>query len=153
MSRTQKAIGVLLVTLFGLWGCTRASSVDSVQAEKLKALEAKLARLEDEFRAVASARDQLSKKLMAAEQARTELLAEIAATNEQLRLRTQELQTRTQERDQVTDQYKAFRDQLRELLARGDEGKMSPNPSSAPPVIPTSNPKPDQPAAPADPMK
>src|SRR5947208_12946661 len=99
MSRSHQALGVLIVALFGLWGCSRAPSADggSASAEKLKAVETKLARLEDDFRAAASARDQLTKKLIVAEEARAALLRDVKAKDELL-------QARTAERDQMAGQ-------------------------------------------------
>ena len=46
MSRSRQAVGVLIVALFGLWGCSRAPSADggsSATAEKLKRVQAELA--------------------------------------------------------------------------------------------------------------
>jgi septal ring factor EnvC (AmiA/AmiB activator) len=140
MSRSRHAVGVLIVTVFGLWGCSRAPSADgAATADKLKAVEAKLARLEDDFRAVASARDQLSKKLIAAEEARVALARDAKAKDEQL-------QTRTAERDQAAGQYKALTDELRGLLSKAESGMKEPSP--AVPVIPTSHTRPDLPAVP-----
>jgi septal ring factor EnvC (AmiA/AmiB activator) len=148
--RSRRVAGALVVTVLGLWGCSQAPSNagSTAQAEKLKAVEAKLARLEDDFRAAASARDQLHKKLLAAEEARTALQAqsdrqarELKAKDELIRVRDEQLTARTAERDQVTGQYKSFRDGLRELLARAEEKPESPTV----PVIPTSNPKPEVP--------
>lgn len=152
MSRSHRAIAVLIVGLFGLWGCSRAPSNDGANAEKLKTVETKLARLEDDFRAAASARDQLSKKLIAAEEARTAMTAQLERVTREMKAKEEQLATRTNERDQVTNQYKLFRDGLRDLLTKGDEGKMEP--SSMVPVIPTGNTKPDVPAIPIPaPMK
>jgi hypothetical protein len=142
MSRSSKAAGILIVSLFGLWGCTRAPSVDNggaVTAEKLKAVETKLTRLEDDLRAASSARDQLSKKLLAAEEARI-------ALQKQVQNKDEELTARTLERDQVSNQYKSFREGLRELLTKADDGMM--DPSLSLPVIPTTNTMPEVPIIP-----
>jgi chromosome segregation ATPase len=148
MSRSRHAVGVLLVAVFGLWGCSRAPSADgTATAEKLKAVETKLARLEDDFRAAASARDQLGKKLLAAEEARTALLNQVDRMGKDLKARDEQVATRTAERDQATGQYKALKDELRELLTKAENG-MKPDGSTAVPVIPTSNPKPDLPTVP-----
>jgi septal ring factor EnvC (AmiA/AmiB activator) len=136
MSRSHQALGVLVVALFGLWGCSRAPSADSGSAEKLKAVESKLARLEDDFRAAASARDQLTKKLIAAEEARAALLRDIKGKDDLL-------QARTSERDQVAGQFKALKDGLKELLAKA-EGETKPEGSPGVPIIPASNPKPEK---------
>ena len=140
MSRSRQALAIVIVSLFGLWGCSRAPSADggSATAEKLKAVELKLARLEDDFRAAASARDQLSKKLLAAEEARTALTKQVDRLNADVRAKNELVQVRTAERDQATGQFRALKDGLRELLTRA-EGDISPTA----PVIPVSNPKPE----------
>jgi septal ring factor EnvC (AmiA/AmiB activator) len=145
MSRSRHAVGVLLVAVFGLWGCSRAPSADgSATAEKLKAVETKLARLEDDFRAAASARDQLSKRLIAAEEARVALTRELKAKDEQL-------QARTAERDQAAGQYKALTDELKGLLSKAENGMKEPSPMV--PVIPTLHTKSDLPAVPDVPQR
>lgn len=150
MTRSRHAVGVLLVAVFGLWGCSRAPSADNGSAatvEKLKAVETKLARLEDDFRAAASARDQLSKKLLAAEEARTALVVQVDRMGKDLKVKDEQIGLRTTERDQAAGQFKALRDELRELLTRAENGMKSEGSPSVP-VIPTSNPKPDLPAIP-----
>jgi len=139
MSRSHRALGVLVVALFGLWGCSRAPSADS-GSEKLKAVEAKLTRLEDDFRAASSARDQLGKKLLAAEEARTALLKQVEALTRDGRAKDELIQARTGERDQVTGQLKSLKDGLKELLARA-EGDPKPDGSPAAPIIPVSETK------------
>jgi hypothetical protein len=147
MSRSRHAVGVLVIAVFGVWGCSRAPSTDSgsaATAEKLKAVETKLARLEDDFRATASARDQLSKRLIAAEEARTALQLEM---NKELKAKDEALQARTAERDQASNQLKSMKDGLRDLLTKMEDG---PKPDGSPtvPIIPTSNAKPDLPKIP-----
>ena len=147
-SRSRHAVGVLIVTVFGLWGCSRAPSADggAATADKLKAVEAKLARLEDDFRAAASARDQLSKKLIAAEEARVALQVQLDRTTREAKAKEEQLQARTAERDQAAGQYRALTDELKGLLSKAENG-MKPESSPAVPVIPTSNVKPDVPQA------
>jgi hypothetical protein len=147
MSHSRHAVGVLVVCLFGLWGCSRAPSADggsAATAEKLRAVEAKLARLEDDFRATASARDQLSKRLVAAEEARTALQAQM---NKEIKAREEQIASRTAERDQANNQYAALKNELKDLLTKAENG-MKPPESPQVPVIPTSNSKPELPAIP-----
>src|SRR5262245_57285561 len=149
MSRSRRAVGVTIVMLCGLWGCSRAPSADSgnaATAEKLKAMEAKLARLEDDFRAAAPARDQLSKRLIAAEEARTAMQAQIERMTREAKAKDEQVTARTAERDQVTNQYKSFREGLRERLAKGDAGKMDGSPTV--PAVPTGHTKPEAPDIP-----
>ena len=149
MSRSRHAVGVLIISVFGLWGCSRAPSADSgaATAEKLKAVETKLARLEDDFRAASSARDQLSKKVIAAEEARAALQTQLDRANKEVKAKDEQVQTRTAERDQAANQFRTLKDSLRDLLTKMDDG---PKPDGSPtvPVIPTSNRKPDLPAIP-----
>jgi septal ring factor EnvC (AmiA/AmiB activator) len=150
MSRSHHAAGVLLVAVFGLWGCSRAPSADTGSAgtaEKLKAVETKLARLEDDFRAAASARDQLSKKLIAAEDARTALSTQVDRLGKETKAKDEQIATRTAERDLAAGQFKALKDELKELLAKAENGMKSEG-SPMVPVIPTSNVKPELPAIP-----
>lgn len=140
MSRSHQVVGVLIVSVFGLWGCSRAPSAESANAEKLKAVEMKLARLEDDFRAAASARDQLSKKLLATEEARTTLVGQVESLSKDLKAKEELVTTRTTERDQANVQLKTLKDGLKDLLTKMDE---SPKPETTPAVsvIPTSNTK------------
>jgi chromosome segregation ATPase len=138
MSRSRQALAVVIVALFGLWGCSRAPSNDNPNtADKLRAVEQKLARLEDDFRAASSARDQLSKKLLAAEEARTALTKQVDRLHSDVKSRDELLNTRTAERDQVTSQYKTLREGIKELLAKV-EGESKPDGSPTAPVIPVS---------------
>ena len=52
MTRYHKALSVFLVTLFGLWGCARGPESSSSAADKVKGLETKTAKLEEELKAV-----------------------------------------------------------------------------------------------------
>ncbi|MSR54825.1 MAG: hypothetical protein EXS09_16280 [Gemmataceae bacterium] len=147
MSKSRQALGVLIVSLFGIWGCTRAPSADGSggTAEKIKTLETKMARLEDDFRAASSARDQLSKQLLAAEEARLALQGQVTRMTQEMKAKDDQIQTRTTERDQVTNNYRTFRDELKELLAKSEEGKTEGSLSPMVPIIPTSNTKPEIP--------
>ncbi len=150
MSRSRRALGLVIVMLCGVWGCSRAPAGGSTaNAEKLKAMETKLARLEDDFRAAASARDQLSKRLTAAEEARIAMKTQIERMTLEAKAKDEQLATRTAERDQVSNQFKIFRDGLREWLAKADDGKMEGSPMV--PVIPTGNTRPEVPAVPIPP--
>ena len=103
MSRSRHAVGVLLVSVFGLWGCSRALSADgsTATAEKLKAVETKLARRKttsgrrpDRPRPVGQAADRRRGGRMAL-QAQTDRL------NKELKARDEQGAARTAERDQA----------------------------------------------------
>ena len=152
MSRTRRSAGVLVVTLLALWGCSKApgDATPTASAEKIKAVETKLGRLEDDFRAAASARDQLQKKLAAAVEAQTAQQTQLDKLTRELKEKDELLAKRTAERDTVDTQYSAFRKGLKELIAKAEEpAKAEGSPTL--PLIPTSNKKPDAPELPAIP--
>src|SRR5713101_8479054 len=99
MTQLQKGLIVMLVVLVGIWGCAQGTS-GSTSAEKIKSLETKVNRLDEDFRAAAAARDQYRKKLTDAEQATAQLKIEVEAlqlvVKERDELRVQ-LKTRTTE--------------------------------------------------------
>src|SRR5438132_12759155 len=102
MSQAQKALSVLVVACLGLWGCARGAANGHASAERIRALENKIAKLEDDFRSVVTTREQLRKQLATAEQERAQLGEQVeklqAAFKERDELR-QQLATRTSERD------------------------------------------------------
>jgi septal ring factor EnvC (AmiA/AmiB activator) len=105
MNRATRAVLVLCVTLAGLWGCAQGPTI-TAQAERIKALEAKVAKLEADARAAATAREQLRRQF---EQSQ-EVVKKLQAT----------LKDRINERDQVASQYDTFRKSLRDLVGQAD---------------------------------
>ena len=81
MNRNGKALIVLLVAAIGLWGCSQGPGQSAIQAERIKALEIKCAKLEDDYKAAASARDQARRKITTLEEERRR------STNKQPRCR------------------------------------------------------------------
>ena len=77
MTRANKALAILMVAAFGLWGCAQGPAHGPAAAEKIKALEGKCSKLEDDYKSVAAARDQLRKKLADAEEQRAKLKQEV----------------------------------------------------------------------------
>ena len=124
----------MVVLVAGVWGCAQGPS-GSASVEKIKALEAKVARQDDDLRAAGAARDQYRKKLNDSEQANTQLKQEIEAlqlvVKERDELRGQ-LQTTTKERDEtrqqlktrttelvsLTTQFETFRKTLKDLIGQ-----------------------------------
>jgi septal ring factor EnvC (AmiA/AmiB activator) len=105
MNRSSRAVLLLCVTLAGLWGCAQGPTV-TAQAERIKALETKVARLEADSRAAAAARDQLRRQFEQSE----EQVKKLQAT----------LHDRITERDQVAAQYDTFRKSLRDLVGQAE---------------------------------
>jgi chromosome segregation ATPase len=124
MTRANKALVVLVVAVLGLWGCAQGSAGSSAaNLERIKALEGKCSKLEDDYRAVASARDQMRKKLASAEEERArvqqELNVKVGIAKERDDLRVQ-LQSRTAERDSTQTQFEQFRKNLKTLLGQAE---------------------------------
>ena len=113
MSHYQKALAVLVVALLGIWGCAQGPA-GGASAEKVRNLEAKVTRLEDDFRAATAARDQFRKKLADSEAVSAELQVQ--------------LQARTSERDTLTTQFDSFRKNLKELLGQTEAALAKPAP-------------------------
>jgi uncharacterized coiled-coil DUF342 family protein len=115
MNRATRAAAVLFVSLLGLWGCAQGPNA-TAQAERIKSLEAKTARLEADFRTAAAARDQLRQQLTDSEEHVQKLQAVVKERDE---VRVQ-LKLRTGERDQVAAQYDTFRKSIKELIGQAD---------------------------------
>jgi chromosome segregation ATPase len=108
MSRANKALVVLVVATLGLWGCAQGPGNGS--ADKIKSLEDKVSKLEDDCKTVTSARDGVKKKLAALEE-------EYVKKQQEL---DQQIVARTAERDSVQTQFEQFRKNLRTLLGQAD---------------------------------
>jgi len=111
MSRAHKALAILVVSTLGLWGCAKGPGSSS--SERIKALEAKVSRLEGDVKLGETAREQLRKKLATAE----DQLNKLQKEREELE---KTLTVRTTERDTLQTQYDGFRKNLRELLGTAE---------------------------------
>jgi soluble cytochrome b562 len=126
VSRASKTLVVIVVAMLGLWGCAQGTTTPprGVHAERVKALEAKCAKLEEECRAVTAARDQVRKKLGGVEESRLKLQQEIdrqQAVFAQERADMQrQIAQRTMQRDGVQGQFDDFRKGLHQLLNQAD---------------------------------
>jgi septal ring factor EnvC (AmiA/AmiB activator) len=140
-------VGVAGILLVGLLGCTQAPSG---QAERVRLLEQRYARLEEENRAAAVTRDQLQSRLKLLEDEKQVLLRRLAqhqaAVRERDELR-QQLAQRTAERDTLAVQFDNFRTALRTLVSDTERQVNLPAISAAAPA-PASLPAPS-PLAPA----
>jgi chromosome segregation ATPase len=124
MRRLFRGWIIVLAGASCIWGCTQSSGTNTTKAEKLKALEEKLAKLEDENKSVAVARDQLRKKLIETEEQKLKIQRELeeqqgANTRERDDLKSQ-LASRTNERDSLQVQFDLMRKALRNLLNQAD---------------------------------
>jgi septal ring factor EnvC (AmiA/AmiB activator) len=139
MTRYNKAFGVLFVTMFGLWGCARgpATSASSASAsnhnDKIRALESKTAKLEDDVKNAAAVKEQLRRQLAESDEAQATLRQEI----DRLQLVAKErdtlkddLRARTADRDQLQTQYEGFRRNLKDLLGQAELSSKNTKPAS-----------------------
>ena len=141
MSRGSNVLAVFVVASLGLWGCAQGRGGG---ADRLRALEIKCAKLEEDYRAVTAARDLLRAKVSAleAEQARLQQEAEshepllkerlglIAERQSLTRQRDnlvrdrgelqQQVTSRTSERDDARSQVDLLRKGLRSLLGQAE---------------------------------
>jgi hypothetical protein len=122
MNRVLRISGFILVTLFGAYGCTQAPG----GTDKSASPAAKLQRLEEDLKAVSTARDEFRQKLLATEERQAKL-------QKQLDTERAELKSRTSERDTIATQYEGFRKSLKDLLGQAESALGSP----ASPISPT----------------
>src|SRR5207302_4623238 len=115
MNRVSHALAVLFVALLGIWGCAQGPSV-AAQAERIKSLEAKINRLEIDFRAAAVARDQVRQQLTQAEE-HLQKLQVVVKERDELKI---QVKLRAGERDQVAAQFETFRKSLKELVGQAE---------------------------------
>lgn len=132
MTRSHKVLGFVFVTLFGAYGCARGPAASAPDG-RVAAAEAKVQRLEDDFRAAATARDSFRARLQAAEEKQGQLQRQIDQGNATLALERKEkdavkgeLKARTAERDNLTAQYDVFRKNIRELLGTAESALNGP---------------------------
>ena len=138
MTCAKKALMVLTVTtLVGLWGCTQSTPPNSANA-RLRELEAKTARLEDDVKTALAARDQARRKATVLEEQRAQLsqqleqLERITKEREDLK---QQVTVRTSERDAVQNQLVQFGHELQSLATKIEQtANANFNPVPAPPV-------------------
>jgi septal ring factor EnvC (AmiA/AmiB activator) len=122
MARPYKILGFIVVLVLGVYGCTKAPNSSPTTENGTPA--AKVQKLEKDYAAAVTAREEMRQKLVAAEQAQQRLEKELtdtraAAEKERDALKA-ELTARTKERDALQIQYEAFRKNLKELIGNAD---------------------------------
>ena len=129
MTCIKKALMVTIVTaMLGLWGCSQSGAPNSGSAG-LRKLEARSARLEDDFKTVAAARDQARKKIAVLEEQRAQLTQQVEllerTTKERDELR-QLLAYRTAERDNAQNHLVQFTRDLQSLVNKVEQAAHAP---------------------------
>ncbi len=110
---------VMMFCSLGLWGCTNQKN--SAYHARIRELENRYLKLEDDYKAMVQIGDQLRKKLTQLETQRTELtqqvedLKVIARERDELKI---QLSSRTSERDTLHGQLNQLRKGLQDMLGR-----------------------------------
>ena len=123
MTRGGKVLSVMLVVLLGLWGCARGPVGQSAQSERIHSLESKCAKLDEDYRSVAKARDQARKQVDALEVERSRLEKDLAEKNAIIKERDalrQQVIARTSERDNLQLRCDRMKKGLQNLLGQDD---------------------------------
>jgi len=125
---------VMMFSSLGLWGCTHQKN--GAYHAKIRELETRYGKLEEDYKAVVHSGDQLRKKVAQLETQRGELSRQLAElqniAKERDEARTQ-LTARTAERDNLQTQMTTFRKDIQDLLGRMDTVLQS-NPVTAVPA-------------------
>jgi chromosome segregation ATPase len=139
MTRSHKVLGFLLIAVLGIYGCARGPA--GASGDKHAALEAKVQRLEEDFRAAAAARDSFRQKLVAAEEQQGRLQRQLdqdrAATAREREDLQGQVKARTAERDHFQSQYGNFIKTLKEQLEKAETAMNPPASPSTPAVAGT----------------
>jgi uncharacterized coiled-coil DUF342 family protein len=123
MTRGGKVLSVMLVVVLGLWGCARGPAGQSAQVERIRSLESKCSKLEDDYRAVAGARDQARKQVAALEAERARLQKDLADKQAVIKERDglrQQVAARITERDVLQLRCDRMKKGLQSLLGQDD---------------------------------
>lgn len=147
MTQAHKAITVFFVAACGLWGCAEGPAGRTATAERVKVLEAKNSKLEEDARAAVNARDLARKQAAAIEAQRLALQQELDQLNGMIKERNKEredlraeLKSKTTEREMLQTQYDQFRRNIRELLGQAEASLPVPTPlqpvSAATTIVP-----------------
>jgi chromosome segregation ATPase len=116
---------LLLAAALIVTGCTRGPSGGST-GDRVKALESQCAKLEEDYRAVADARDAARKKAKGLEEESQHLKKELAGLNDEHQKTVKEGTAVAKERDDLRLQLEQFRNSLRSLLGQA-ESALGPN--------------------------
>lgn len=120
MHRASIAMLVILaVSSLGLWGCARQTT--NATNAKIRELENRYAKLEEDYRVVAAANETHRKKLTQIEAQRTTLAKQVEELQAVVKERDdlkQQLAARTQERDTVHAQLSQFSKEVQALAGR-----------------------------------
>jgi hypothetical protein len=134
MTRSDKIWAVVLVAALGVWGCAKGPANHyATQAERIRSLETKCGKLEDDYKAVAAARDQAKRRVAALEEDNTRLEKELADHKAVVKERDglkQLVDTRTGERDLLQMRCDRIRKGIQSLIGQDDAMIAPPAPAA-----------------------
>lgn len=113
---TNKTVVAALVITLGLWGCSSNGPNPKVQAERIKSLEERLAKMEGDYQTILGHREELQAKVTA--------LEEKLVTHKKVVLERDELRNlseqRKNERDALNIRCEMFKKGLQELIGQDE---------------------------------
>jgi septal ring factor EnvC (AmiA/AmiB activator) len=134
MLRGNHLAVLIVVTTLGLWGCAQGNSA-TAQAERIHALETRCSKLEDDYRAAVTVRDQARKKTTSLEEQLAQLQKDSAAQQETAKEIVKErnelrqiVESRTSERDLLQTRCERLKKGLQNLLGQDDAMTTGTNP-------------------------
>jgi chromosome segregation ATPase len=118
MSSANKALLiVMVVATLGLWGCAQNPG-GSANGARIRDLESRNAKLEEDYRAAIATRDQYRKRLTSAEEQRTELTQQLEVVVRERDELNQQINVRMGERDALHGQLIQLGKELQSLAGR-----------------------------------
>lgn len=124
MIRGSNVLVVLTIGVLGVWGCARGPvSIPGAPTERVRALEGKCNKLENDYRAVATARDQVRKRVTDLEEERAQLQKQLQAMHGISQERDQlqkQVQARVSERDALQQRCDRLKKGLQSLIGQDD---------------------------------
>lgn len=142
MIRTYKVFGFLFVVAVGIFGCSKGSNSAATGYGSNATAEAKIHRLEEDYKAASAARETLRQKLAAAEDQQNKLqkqLDQIKLEGDALRA---DLKAKVSERDDVKTQFESFRRTIKDALGQAEAGAAAPTPNPSAGAALSSSPAP-----------
>jgi len=149
-SDLPKIVLVVLAVNVAVYGCSRPAPGKDGGAERIRSLEGRCVKLENDFRTVTQARDKARAELAKMEEEaarlqkevneritareREELLAQLKEAKEQREELRQALVARTSERDKLQDRAERLRKGLQSMLKQDETAEV---PASAPATPPS----------------
>jgi chromosome segregation ATPase len=112
---------VILVAALGAWGCAQGTTGhDATHAERLRQVEAKCAKLEDDYRSLSAACEQAKRRMAALAADNSRLEKELVSRTRELETARKEAEGRTSERDSLQARCDRLKKGIQALLGQDD---------------------------------